>query len=56
MSGALVALILIFIGVLLAGRHVRKPGPRSYLFIIVMTMIQVGVVLLYIFTAEPPPQ
>lgn len=56
MNGALVTLILVFLIVLYAGKHVHRPGIRSYLFIIVMTMVQVGVVLLFIFSANPPAQ
>ncbi len=56
MNGALVGLILVFLIVLFSGKHVRKPGARGYLFIVVMTLIQVGVVLFYIYTAQPPAQ
>ncbi len=56
MNGALAALIVVFLIILYAGKYVRRPGVRSYLFIIVMTMLQVGVVLLFIFNAKPPAQ
>ena len=54
MNGALVGLILVFLVVILAGKHVRRPGPRSYLFIVFLTMIQIAVVMFYIFTAKSP--
>ncbi len=56
MNGALAGLILLFLAILYAGKHVRRPGPRSYLFIIAMTAVQVAVVLYFIYGAEPPPQ
>lgn len=54
MNGALAGLILLFLVAILAGKHVRKPGLRSFLFIFTITVMQVAVVLYFIFTAESP--
>ncbi len=56
MNGALAGLILVFLLVLYVGKHVRRPGPRAYLFIVAMSAIQVAVVLYFVFHAEPPAQ
>lgn len=50
----LLALIVIFMIVVYAGKHVRRPGPRSYLFIGLLTAIQVGIVLYFMYTMESP--
>lgn len=56
MNGALAGLILVYLIVIVAGKKFRERGPREYLFIVVMTLLQVGVILYFIYTAMPPEQ
>lgn len=48
-------MILVFMIVEFAGKQVKQPGLRSYLFIAVMTVIQVVVVLYFMYTIALPP-
>ena len=50
----LLGMLVVFMLVVFAGKHVRRPGFRSYFFIAVMTMIQVVIVLYFMYTMEMP--
>jgi hypothetical protein len=51
---ALVSLIAIFLLVVFAGKHLRHPGLRSYFFIAMLTIVQVAIVLYFMYTIEIP--
>jgi hypothetical protein len=48
---------IIFLMILLMGigKNSKKFGTREYLIILLITAFQIAVVVLYLFTVEPPP-
>ena len=51
---ALLSMIGIFIAVVFAGKHVRRPRVRSYFFVALLTLAQVAIVLYFMYTMEIP--
>lgn len=51
---ALAVLILCYLLVVMAGKVVDRPNFLGYLFVAVLTIIQVAFMLYYLFTMEVP--
>lgn len=54
MTGAIVGLAVLFCSVIYGGKHVRRPGNGSTLFLILMAALQVAVALYFVYTIKTP--
>ncbi|HXX62982.1 MAG TPA: hypothetical protein VEO56_04215 [Bacteroidota bacterium] len=51
----IVVLIFLMIGLIVLSKQSQKMGVREYLIIFLVTVAQVALVILYLFTVERPP-
>jgi len=51
----LVTIISVMYLVALLGRSTRRMSAKSYLLILLLSLIQVGLVFFYVYTKERPP-
>ena len=54
MGGPLSAIVVSFLIVLFAGKHTRRPGLGSYFSVAVLTIVEIVVVLVLVYTMKNP--
>lgn len=51
---ALAVLIICYVFIVMVGKYVRKKNYLSYIFVAVLTVVQVAFMLFYLYTMEVP--
>ena len=54
MTGAIVGLAAVYCLVIYAGKHIRRHGPGSIIFLFLMAALQVAAALYFVYTIKTP--
>lgn len=54
MGGPLSAIVVSFLIVIFAGKHIRRPGPGSHFYVAILTIMEVIVIVIFMYTMKNP--